>query len=274
MSEELAHMTLGEHLEELRRCLLRTLIGVGVGMGLCLLAGEHLFRVMFWPLAVGTIGQPPKLFFSSLAEPFAVYLRVCLVAGAILSSPYGLWQMWAFISAGLYQRERRAARKYVLPSLVLFLFGVAFFLVVVAPMMVRFFLVFARGNFPLPPGWAVERLGPVLGGAEAGVATQPAGGGYVSPVLMIGEYVTLVATLSLVFGLSFQTPLVVLFLVRSGMVPIESLRRFRRYVFLVILVFAALFTPPDPLSMVALSAPMYLLYELGLVAAGWGGRSG
>ena len=261
-------MTLGEHLEELRRRLLRALVGVVVGMIVCCFFGKHLFQVLFWPLAVATGGHPPNLFPRTLQEPFSTYLHVCLVGGAILSSPYGLHQMWLFISAGLYKRERQAVRKYLLPSVLLFLLGVAFFLVVVAPLIIGFFLYFAQSSFAEPPNWAVDWLGRHLGRSDLATTHPAAGGGFVQPWLTLSDYVSFVATLMFVFGLGFQTPLVVLFLARSGLVSVEAMRRLRRYVFLAILIVSAIVTPADVGSMVALAVPMHLLYEIGLLVAG------
>jgi sec-independent protein translocase protein TatC len=274
MVEEQVKMTLGEHLDELRARLLRALAGVLVGMIVCFFLGEHLFRVMFWPLNVATQGQPPKLYFTSPPEAFSTYLRVCLIAGAILASPYGLYQMWLFIGAGLYAHERLAVRKYLLPSIGLFILGVAFFVMIVAPLVIGFFLHFAKHSFPGPMNVGVPWLGKYLGRPDVGAATtQPAASsGFVLPWLTLGNYVSFVATLSLVFGLGFQTPLVVLFLGRTGIVPIPAMKHFRRYVFFVILLVSAIVTPADVPSMVALAGPMYLLYEVGLLFAARGRR--
>jgi len=262
-------MTLGEHLDEFRRRLLRIVIGVVLGMAVALCFGEGLFKVMFWPLAMATGGQPPALHFKSLPEAFSSYLRVCLIAGAILASPYGLYQLWRFVAVGLYPNERRAVRKILVPSVALFAAGVAFFLVVVAPMVMHFFLSFARKGYPLPPQWGLGFLHKYAPPATQAARAAAGDGGFVQPVLMLGEYVSFVSMLSLVFGLAFQTPLVVIFLSASGIVPISAMRRFRKYVFLGILIVSAVATPSDVGSMIALAAPMYGLYEIGLLIAAW-----
>ncbi len=275
MPDEELRMTLGEHLEELRRCLLRALLGVAVGMVVCLCLGKVLFKVIFWPLSVATAGRPENLYFHSLPEAFSTYLRVCLIGGAILAGPYSLHQIWRFVAAGLYETERRAVRKYLLPSIALFALGVAFFFACVAPVIVRFFLVFGQTSFPSPPDvpeWLGRWLGEYTPGGQ-GPATQPASSGaFVRPWLTLSEYVSFTALLSLVFGLAFQTPLVVIFLARSGIVTIDAMRRLRRYVLLVILIISAILTPSDVYSMIALAVPIYLLYELGLVLARGKGR--
>jgi len=265
-------MTIGEHIDELRRCLIRALAGVAVGMIVCFIFRGYLWAIISWPLSVATMGNPPPMQTLAPSEGFATLLKLCMIVGAILSSPYGLYQMWTFIGAGLYENERRAIKSYLLPSMLLFLLGVVFFFCVVAPIVLGFFLDFTRGNYAPPPGWMVDWLGEHFGrGAPA--ATQPTTrAAYVQSQFRVTDYVSFVAVLSLVFGAGFQTPLVVIFLVRTGLVPVAAMRRYRPHVFLVILLVAAFITPPDVLSQVALGLPMYGLYEIGLIVAARGKR--
>ena len=269
MGEDENKMTLGEHLEELRSCLLRALIGVAIGMVACLVLRRYLWAVISWPLAVATRGNPPPMQVLSPAEGFSTLLKLCLVSGAIVSSPYGLYQMWKFIGAGLLEHERRAIRRYLMPSLLLFALGVLFFFVIVAPLVLQFFLSFTQENYRAPPDWMIGWVSKHFGATvpDATGAEPQSGGGFVESNFRVSAYVSFVAGLSLVFGLGFQTPLVVLFLTGTGIVPIESMRSFRRYVILVMLVIAAFITPPDWVSMLALAGPMYVLYEIGLLAA-------
>lgn len=264
MPDNDAKMTIGEHVEQLRSHLLRALAGVSAGVVVCFIFRRILFQVLAWPLSVATGGAPPNLYYLSPPEAFTTLIRLCFVAGVILAGPYVLWEAWRFVAVGLYRRERKVVMRYLGPSIALFIGGAAFFFVVVAPLVLRFFILFAEGNFPAPPTWWSDWLG------GHAVAVAPAGGGeggFVRPCLRLAEYVRFVSMLSLAFAVAFQTPLVVLFLVRSGIVPIETMRRFRRHVLLVIMVIAAVITPPDWLSMIALSVPMYLLYEVGLFVA-------
>jgi len=272
MSENATRMTLGQHLDELRRCLVRALVGVGIGAAVCLLLRKAIFQVLYWPLAVATGGRPPGLVTLSPPEAFATLLKVCVIVGAILAGPYSLYQLWRFISAGLHESERRAVRRYFLPAVGLFALGVAFFFLVVAPLVMRFFLIFGQENFAVAPTWGVDWYSRhLLGGAPAEVTTQPSGTiPMVRPTWRLTEYVWFVSLLSLVFGLAFQTPLVVMFLGRSGIVAVARMRALRRYVFMIVLVLSAFLTPPDPLSMMALALPMYGLYEVGLLVAGRG----
>ncbi|NLF30764.1 MAG: preprotein translocase subunit TatC [Planctomycetes bacterium] len=300
-------MPLGDHIEELRRRLIFALAGIAVGMAVCLLLGRHIMAVMFWPAAVAMRLQGVSLRVWTLApaEGFVTYVKVCLICGAILAAPYSLRQLWLFIAAGLHEHEQRYVRRYVPFSAVLFALGVAFFMAVIAPICLSFFLGFGARNFPMP-AWA----SPVLP-AQPPAATQPAtqpvllpiladapadapdgaawidrttgamhwafdgsvrtaettGGTFLASQYRLGEYVTFIAWLSLVFGIAFQTPIFVLVLARAGIVPLETMRHYRRHIILGLLIVAATLTPPDVVSQLALAAPMYVLFELGLLLA-------
>ena len=309
-------MTLGEHFEELRRCLLRALIGVAVALVVCLVFGDRIMQIMCWPAAavMRYRGMPVRLRMLAPTESFGTYMKVCLVWGLILSAPYGLWQLWRFVAVGLYPAERRLVGRYVPLSGALFVLGVVFFLAVIAPICLNFFIGFAQDNFPAPP-WA----SPVLRGAQgppgppAGptataparlpvlaedpadacpgdmwiraadgqvrlrtgrevVALEQAGQSFLGPELTLANYMTFVSWLSLMFGLSFQVPIAVLVLTGTGILPLGRLRQSRKYVILGIVIVAAVLTPPDVISQIALAIPMYLLFELGLLLAGRTGR--
>ena len=242
---------------------------LALAMTVCFLLGDYLFKAMFYPLAVATNGHPPHLYVRALPEGFTTYFRVCLLAGVFLASPYLLYQLWQFIAAGLYENERKAVVRFFLPSVALFCLGVLFFYIVVSPLVVHYFLSFSSSSFPAAPrvpDWAGKLVG--QGGIGAQAATAPSGGSLVQPWLELGEYISFTASLSLVFGLSFQTPLVVIFLARMGLVQPKILRKLRKHVFFIIVVAAAIITPtPDAVTMMAMALPMYALYEIGLLFA-------
>lgn len=304
-------MSLGEHLDELRGCLLRVLVGVIVGLVVCLLLGERIMQVMCWPAAAAMnyLDRPIHLRTIAPAEGFVTYVKVCLIWGLIVSAPFGLWQLWRFVAVGLLDREKRVVRRYVPLSVILFFLGVAFFFVVIAPICLVFFMNF-EGNYPRPtwlspvlpdspaenqPDDAIGQTGPfrlpVLpadprdpaegdiwkraddntiryfsGGKVRALAPSPPS--FLSTEMTVSLYMSFVSWLSLVFGLGFQVPIVVLVLAGTGIVPLARLKKMRRYVVLVLLVLAAVMTPPDVISQVSLALPMYLLYELGLLLAG------
>jgi len=305
-----SRMPLGEHFEELRRCLIRALLAAVVGLGVCLIFGDGIMRVMCWPVAVAMRYRdiPVRLRTLAPAEGFTTYLKVCGICGLIASAPYGLWQMWQFIAAGLYPRERHYVQRYVPLSIGLFIAGAGFFFLVIAPICLAFFLGFGQRHYPAPP-WTSPILRQATDEPSPGETTRPAvvtvpvldadpatpaegqlwlrsgdnrlrlfrGGGvrvyepavesFLSAELTLGHYVTFVAWLSLVFGLGFQVPIVVLVLCGSQIVPLQRMRMMRKYVVLALLLVAALLTPPDIVSQVALAVPMYGLFELGLLLA-------
>ena len=314
-----SRMTLGEHLEELRRSLLRAAVGVLVGMAACLAFGKHIMMVMCWPAAVAmsASGLPIRLRTLAPAESFMTYLKICLIWGVIVSAPYGLLQIWKFISAGLFAHEKKYVRRYVPFSVGLFVVGVGFFFLVIASICLIFFLGFGQSKFPTPtwrspilpaatqpteqaadgadpapsplrlPVLQADPSDPAEGQAWIGAtdgrirfvldgkvhAVDVAPGSFVSAEITLGYYMTFVSWLSLVFGLAFQVPIVVLVLTKTQLVPLARMRTMRKYVVLVLLTVAALLTPPDVVSQVALAVPMYLLFELGLLMARRGGQS-
>ncbi len=169
------------------------------------------------------------------AEAFMAYMKIAMIAGLILTCPWVFYQLWMFVAAGLYPKERQYVYKAVPFSAALFVIGALFFLFGIAYVTLKFFLMF---------------------GDTVDVASQ----------WTLQKYVSFVTLLMLVFGLAFQTPIAVFVLVRTGLVAIKTLRTYRKYVLLGLAVVSAIATPsPDPLSMLALLIPLYGLYEVGII---------
>ncbi len=268
-------MTLGEHLDELRRRIILALLGVAVGVAIAFIFNRQVFQVLFWPLWMGTRGQPPKLYYHTLASTFVVYFRVCLIFGLIISSPYVIYQLWQFVARGLYENERRVVRRIVLPSVLLFLAGVAFYFLIVSPAVVYFLLDFGNTAYPSPGQWHLPWVDWIVPASPLPPpASQPmASGSFVAPMLTLGEYINFTVLMGLVFGLAFQTPLVIVFLARTGIVPFQTLKKSRKYVFFICLLVAVFATPSQDLfSNVSMTLAMYLLYELGMLFLALGGR--
>jgi len=169
------------------------------------------------------------------AEAFMAYMKIALIAGLILTCPWVFYQIWMFVAAGLYPKERHYVYKAIPFSAALFVIGALFFLFVIARVTLAFFLSF---------------------GDMVNVASQ----------WTLQKYISFITLLMLVFGLAFQTPIAVFILVRTGLVTIKTLRSYRKYVLLGLAVLSAVATPsPDPISMLALLGPLYALYELGII---------
>ncbi len=231
-----ARMTVGEHLEELRRRIIRALLGLAVGVAIAMAAGNHLVDALKHPYirAMAETGREPELIVLHAAEGFLIYLKVALVAGLVLSSPWVFYQLWMFMAAGLHRRERRMVLPAVAVSAGLFLAGAAFFLLGVAVPVLRFFIGFS--------GWLNLRAD-----------------------ITFDNHVSMMLGLMLVFGLAFQTPIVVLLLARMGVVTRGQLSKYRRHVIVCMFLLGAVATSPSPLDQVALALPMWLLYELGVL---------
>jgi sec-independent protein translocase protein TatC len=189
--------------------------------------------------AGGSPAYEDKPIVTSPPEAFSTYMKVSLIAGLILTAPWIFYQLWMFVAAGLYPKERHYVYRAVPLSAGLFIIGALFFLFIIARITLAFFLGFddAMGVASL---WSLQR------------------------------YISFVTVLMLVFGLAFQTPIAVFILVRTGLVPIKTLRSTRKYVILALAFVAAVVTPPDVVSQIALLVPLYGLYELGIILAVFG----
>jgi sec-independent protein translocase protein TatC len=178
---------------------------------------------------VKTLPPGSSLVFTAVPEAFFTYFKAAILAGVFFSSPFLLYQLWAFVSPGLYQREKKYVLPYLLFSSFFFLLGAVFCYFIVFPTVFRFFLSFAtEGIRPLPS---------------------------------IREYLTFTIKLLLAFGLLFQWPPLVLFLSRMGVISSSFLSQNRKYAILIIFVIAALLTPPDLVSQLLLAGPLIAMYE-------------
>lgn len=229
-------MTLGEHLEELRRRVLWALAGLVVGMGVALCFGRELLLVLEFPYwrVMTSLGQNQKLLALSALDGVLMYMKVSLIAGLLLASPWVFYQLWGFVVAGLYPRERRWVILAVPFSAGLFVAGALFYLFVVAVPMLFFFLAFN------------EYLG-------------------LTNNLTLQNHITMTVNMMLVFGLAFELPVVLTLLGVMGLVSARGLSRYRRHVIVGVLLFAALMTSPSPIDQVLLAIPLWLLFELGVL---------
>jgi sec-independent protein translocase protein TatC len=179
------------------------------------------------------VSKPPSLATMGVMEAFMVYIKVCMVCGIVLGSPWIFYQLWEFVAAGLYPKEKHYVHFYLPFSLGLFLAGVFMCEFLVIPKAIQGLL------------WFNEWLG-------------------LEPDLRLNEWLSFAILLPVVFGLSFQTPLVMLFLAKIGVFDADSFRRKRRIAWFAMAFFAAIITPIDALSMILLWVPMCGLYELGI----------
>ncbi len=237
--EEEKSMTLMEHLSELRTRLVRSFIGIGLAFVLCYTFAEQLFAELCKPL-MAALPEGSKLIFTALPEAFFVYLQVGLVAAVFMASPYLFYQIWGFISPGLYDEEKKYMIPMALISAIFFLGGASFCFFVVFPYAFTFFVGFASED----------------------IAAMPS----------LSEYLGFALKLLIAFGLIFEMPLFTYFLSRMGVVTATLMRKFRKYAILCIFIVAAILTPPDVISQLLMAMPMMLLYELSIGVAAVFGR--
>ena len=225
------------HLVELRDRLIRAVIAVGIAFGaLCFFPGPSgLYDLLAAPM-LSHLPDGTKLIATNVISPILVPLKITLMSAFMVALPVVLYQLWAFVAPGLYSHEKKLVLPLVVSSTVLFIAGVAFCYKIVIPGMSRFIQAFAPTSITAAPD--------------------------------IEQYFGFVLTLFLVFGIAFEVPIAVIVLARIGVVTIEQLRKWRGYFIVAAFIVAAVVTPPDVISQLALAIPMVILYEIGIIAAG------
>ena len=230
------------HLVELRDRLLRSLIAVAVVLAvLAVYPGPGaIYDILAAPLTAA-LPEGTKMIAIGVITPFMVPLKVTAMVAFVLALPFVLYQVWAFIAPGLYAHEKRLGIPLIISSSLLFLLGIAF----------CYFFVFGQ-VFSFIAGFAPTSI---------------------TPAPDIDAYLSFVMTMFLAFGLAFQVPVALVVLVKMGVVTVEKLKEWRSYFIVGAFVVAAVVTPPDVVSQLALAIPMCLLYELGILAARFVSRS-
>ncbi|MDP1692553.1 MAG: twin-arginine translocase subunit TatC [Burkholderiaceae bacterium] len=224
------------HLVELRDRLIRVVIAVGVAFAaLAIWPGPAgMYDLLAAPL-VATLPKGATLIATNVISPFVVPLKITLLAAFMVALPIVLYQLWAFVAPGLYSHEKRLVMPLVISSTLLFFTGVGFCYFFVFGQVFKFIQSFAPKSITAAPD--------------------------------IEAYLGFVLTMFIAFGAAFEVPIVVIVLARMGLVSIEKLKEFRGYFIVLAFIVAAVITPPDVVSQLALAIPMCLLYEIGIWAA-------
>ncbi len=226
-------MTLLEHLGELRKRLMRSLFGVGVGFLLVYSFAERIFDFLLRPLCSRFAADNCPMVYTNIAEPFLVYLKVGLLGGVFVSAPWIFYQIWLFIRPGLKATETRYVIPFVTAGSVMFVGGALLGYFFIFPLAFDFFLT---------------------------QASQP-----IHPMLSMGDYFSFAGGLLLAFGALFEIPVFVVILNFLGILPSKTLWATWRYVAAGIFVLAAVLTPADPYTMLLLGVPLFVLYIIALV---------
>jgi sec-independent protein translocase protein TatC len=225
-----------QHLIELRDRLVKAAIAVLVaGAALAIYPGPaELYDLLAAPL-VAQLPEGAHLIATSVISPFLVPLKILLMTAFLAALPVVLYQVWAFVAPGLYSHEKKLVMPLVVSSTVLFMIGVAFCYFFVFGQVFKFIQSFAPKSITAAPD--------------------------------IEAYLSFVISMFIAFGLAFEVPIVVIVLARMNVVTIEKLKDFRSYFIVLAFIIAAIVTPPDVVSQLALAIPMCILYEIGIWAA-------
>lgn len=293
-------MTVGEHLEELRRRLVLSLIGFIIAICLCFWFAPQIVIYFCLPLtdALAANEMSAQLVWDEVAEGFMVVIQITLITAFAISSPWILYQLWQFVAAGLYPNERKYVTKFLPLSIVLLISGMLFVYFFILPWTLQFDIGFSSKiglylSHPAPTTAPVKRAAPPVilpeydgspddpmpneiwidrqqkqvkifhGGQSRSIPFTS--NNLLRPEYKVSKYIDLVIAMLLAFGLCFQLPLAVLALERIGIIEIDQLKESRRYVYFGMAIVAAMITPGgDLISMLGLTGPLILLYELGI----------
>lgn len=223
------------HLRDLRKVVVRALLGIAVGLIVCIAFADQLLKWLLEPLQEA-LGNQAHLVVLAPHEYFFTEMKAALIGGVLLASPWVFYQIWLFVAPGLYKNEKKLAFWFVFSTALCFVGGILFAQYFVFPSVFKFFI----GTLP----------------------------SYIQGQYSIGLLFAFSTNLLLAFGLVFETPVLVFLLIYMDLVELKTLQSYRRYIIVLAFVVAAILTPtPDPMTQTLMALPIIILYELGLFLA-------
>jgi len=236
---EASRAPLMEHLIELRSRLIRALIAIGIGFVICFGFADKIFNLLLWPYEFAAGPQKElQLIYTAPQEYLLTQIKLALFGAMFIAFPIIAMQIYKFVAPGLYKNERAAFYPYLIATPILFFTGAAFVYFLAMPLAMKFFLGMEQAGAP----------------GQAGIHL----------VARTSEYLSLIMTLILAFGICFQTPVILTLLARAGFIDSAWLKTKRKYAIVIVFAVAAVLTPPDVISQFALAVPTLLLYEISI----------
>ncbi|MEZ5828857.1 MAG: twin-arginine translocase subunit TatC [Hyphomicrobiales bacterium] len=229
-----------EHLIELRRRLMWALVAIFVAFVICFWFAKPIYNVLLWPYHVAAgVDAPIELIYTAPQEFFFTQVKLALFGAMFLAFPVIASQLYMFVAPGLYRKERQAFLPFLIATPILFLLGAALVYFVAMPLAMKFFL-----------------------------SMQETGDNGVQILLTakVSEYLSLIMMLMIGFGICFQLPVLLTLLARAGLVTSDQLKHYRKHAIVGVFIAAAILTPPDPISQIALALPTLALYEISIYA--------
>ncbi|MDC0633881.1 twin-arginine translocase subunit TatC, partial [Planktomarina sp.] len=243
-----------EHLAELRTCLIRAALAFIIGLFACFFVAEYILNFLAEPIAdiLRRRGEVAQLIFTAPQEKFFVLIRISVIFGFGVSSPFIGYQLWRFVAPGLYKTEKKAFLPFIIASPVLFLMGASFAHYVVSPLALNFFIGYAD----IMPTVTAMITGTESQTLDTELKTRFLGS--------VRETLDVVLKFIMAFGVCFQLPVLLTLMGKAGLVSAAGLRNVRKYAVVGILILAGIVTPPDVVTQVILFVVVYGLYEVSI----------